>query len=60
MLEEPIAKEQYAVGFLKGNTELRDAVNKALEDAREQGGAGEEPARREDPARRRLRLAAAQ
>ncbi len=30
ILEEPISTEQYAVGFLKGNTELRDAVNAEL------------------------------
>ena len=30
ILAEPISTEQYAVGFLKGNTELRDAVNKEL------------------------------
>ena len=30
ILDEPISTEQYAVGFLKGNTELRDAVNKEL------------------------------
>ena len=30
MLDEPISTEQYAIGFLKGNTELRDAVNAEL------------------------------
>lgn len=30
ILGEPISTEQYAVGFLKGNTELRDAVNAEL------------------------------
>lgn len=30
ILDEPLSKEQYAVGFLKGNTELRDAVNAEL------------------------------
>ncbi|MBO4854580.1 MAG: amino acid ABC transporter substrate-binding protein [Oscillospiraceae bacterium] len=30
VLEEPVSQEQYAVGFLKGNTELRDAVNEQL------------------------------
>ncbi len=30
ILSEPISTEQYAVGFLKGNTELRDAVNAEL------------------------------
>ena len=30
ILDEPISTEQYAIGFLKGNTELRDAVNAEL------------------------------
>ena len=30
ILDESISTEQYAVGFLKGNTELRDAVNAEL------------------------------
>ena len=30
MLEEPLMKEQYGIGFLKGNTELRDLVEKTL------------------------------
>ena len=30
ILEDAISTEQYAVGFLKGNTELRDAVNAEL------------------------------
>ena len=30
ILDEPISSEQYAIGFLKGNTELRDAVNVEL------------------------------
>lgn len=30
ILDEPISREQYAIGFLKGNTELRDAVNEQL------------------------------
>ena len=30
MLDEAISSEQYAVGFLLGNTELRDAVNGEL------------------------------
>jgi polar amino acid transport system substrate-binding protein len=30
IIDEPISTEQYAIGFLKGNTELRDAVNKTL------------------------------
>ncbi len=32
ILKEQIATEQYAVGFLKGNTELRDQVQEALEE----------------------------
>ena len=30
MLDEKVSTEQYAIGFLKGNTELRDAVNAEL------------------------------
>ncbi len=30
ILEEAVSSEQYAVGFLKGNTALRDAVNEQL------------------------------
>ncbi len=30
ILDEPISSEQYAIGFLKGNTELRNAVNAEL------------------------------
>ena len=30
ILDEPLSSEQYAIGFLKGNTELRDAVNAEL------------------------------
>ena len=30
ILDEPLSTEQYAIGFLKGNTELRDAVNDEL------------------------------
>lgn len=30
ILDEPISSETYAVGFLKGNTELADAVNEQL------------------------------
>jgi polar amino acid transport system substrate-binding protein len=32
ILDEAIASEEYGVGFYKGNTELRDKVQKALED----------------------------
>lgn len=32
ILDEPIVKEQYAVGFYKGNTEMRDKVQKALDE----------------------------
>ena len=30
ILDEAVSTEQYAVGFLKGNTELRDQVNAEL------------------------------
>ena len=30
ILDEPLSSEQYAIGFLKGNTDLRDAVNAEL------------------------------
>lgn len=32
ILDEPIVKEQYAIGFYKGNTEMRDKVQKALDE----------------------------
>lgn len=32
MLDEPIAREQYAIGFLKGNEALRDQVNDTLKE----------------------------
>ena len=32
VLDDTLAEEHYGVGFLKGNTELRDKVQKALED----------------------------
>lgn len=37
ILDEPISTEQYAIGFLKGNTELRDAVNEVLHEMAEDG-----------------------
>lgn len=37
ILEETIASEEYGVGFLKGNTELRDKVQKTLEEMVEDG-----------------------
>jgi len=37
ILEETLAEEEYGVGFLLGNTELRDAVQKALEDMAKDG-----------------------
>ena len=37
VLEEAISTEQYAVGFLKGNTALRDAVNAELKKMAEDG-----------------------
>ena len=33
-----LATEQYAVGFLLGNTELRDKVQATLDEIREQNG----------------------
>ena len=32
MLDETLAAEEYGVGFKKGNEELRDQVQKALEE----------------------------
>lgn len=37
ILEEPISTEQYAIGFLKGNTELRDQVNAVVKEMAEDG-----------------------
>ena len=37
ILSEPISVEQYAVGFLKGNTQLRDAVNAELKKMAQDG-----------------------
>lgn len=37
ILEEALATEEYGVGFLKGNTELRDKVQKTLEEMVEDG-----------------------
>lgn len=37
VLEEPISTEQYAIGFLLGNTEVRDAVNEQLHAIAEDG-----------------------
>ncbi|HHY81919.1 MAG TPA: amino acid ABC transporter substrate-binding protein [Clostridiales bacterium] len=37
ILEETLAEEEYGVGFLLGNEELRDAVQKALEDMAKDG-----------------------
>ncbi len=37
MLEEPLSTEQYAVGFKKGNTELRDQVQETLYEMLEDG-----------------------
>ena len=30
ILDEYVSREQYGIGFLKGNTELRDKVNEQL------------------------------
>jgi polar amino acid transport system substrate-binding protein len=37
ILQEPISTEQYAVGFLLGNTEMRDAINTELHAMAEDG-----------------------
>lgn len=37
MLDEKLATEQYGVGFLKGNTELRDSVQKTLDEMASDG-----------------------
>ena len=37
ILDEAISTEQYAVGFLKGNTALRDAVNAELKKMADDG-----------------------
>lgn len=37
MLEEPLATEQYGIGFLKGNDELKDTVEKSLLELYEEG-----------------------
>lgn len=40
MLDEPLSTEQYAVGFKKGNTELRDQVQETLYEMLEDGTIG--------------------
>ena len=37
ILDQPLAAEQYAVGFKKGNTELKDKVQKTLDEMAEDG-----------------------
>ena len=37
MLEEPLSTEQYAIGFKKGNEELRDQVQATLDEMAEDG-----------------------
>ena len=37
ILDEPVSQEQYAIGFLLGNTELRDKVNEQLKAIAEDG-----------------------
>ena len=37
ILDEAFAEEDYAIAFKKGNTELKDKVNKALEELKEDG-----------------------
>ncbi len=37
ILDESLSKEEYGIGFKKGNTELRDKVNSCLKDMKEDG-----------------------
>ena len=37
VLDESISSEEYGVGFLKGNTQLRDQVQKTLEEMAKDG-----------------------
>ena len=37
ILDEAFAEEDYAIAFKKGNTELKDKVNKALEELKADG-----------------------
>ena len=37
ILNETISSEQYAIGFMKGNTELRDQVQKTLDEMMKDG-----------------------
>ena len=37
MLEEKLATEQYGIGFLKGNDELKDIVEKSLFELYDEG-----------------------
>lgn len=37
ILDEPVSTEQYAIGFLKGNTELRDQVDAVVKEMAEDG-----------------------
>jgi polar amino acid transport system substrate-binding protein len=37
ILDEPLSKEQYAIAFKKGNTELLDKLNAGLAELKENG-----------------------
>jgi polar amino acid transport system substrate-binding protein len=37
LLDDAFASEEYGIGFKKGNTELRDKVNNALQEMTEDG-----------------------
>lgn len=48
MLEEPLSTEQYAIGFKKGNEELRDQVQATLDEMEEDGTLAEIAAKYKD------------
>lgn len=48
MLEEPLSTEQYAIGFKKGNEELRDQVQATLDEMAEDGTLAEIAAKYKD------------
>ena len=47
-LEEPLSTEQYAIGFKKGNEELRDQVQATLDEMAEDGTLAEIAAKYKD------------
>ena len=48
MLEDPLSTEQYAIGFKKGNEELRDQVQATLDEMAEDGTLAEIAAKYKD------------